>query len=228
MSIRAFLFDMDGLLMDTEALHIRAYAELTARVGRAQSPESLRRFIGHTHLVTCKWLIEEAGCRMTMDELADAEQVIYFELLEKERPPALPGVREMFDIGDRLKFGRALVSSSAGNQVHPTMQIIHTHLERDGVWRDHFQSICTGERVTNRKPAPDLYQLAMSEMGLEPNECVAFEDSPAGITSALAAGLRVVAVPNYHLDSDEVVQGRTPLVYKTLLDAAGDLERILA
>jgi beta-phosphoglucomutase-like phosphatase (HAD superfamily) len=228
LSIRAFLFDMDGLLLDTESIHIRAYAELTSKLGRAQSHESLRQFIGHTHVVTCKWLIEEAGCRATMEELVEAEHARYFEILEEERPQPLPGVREMFDTGDRLKFGRALVSSSVKHQVDPTMQIVTDHLGKAGPWRDHFQAISTGDRVEARKPAPDLYLLAMKEMGLEPRECVAFEDSPAGITSALAAGLRVVAIPNLHLDADEVVQSRTPLVYRTLLDAATDLERILS
>ena len=227
MSIRAFLFDMDGLLMDTEALHIRAYVELTARLGRPQKAEALTRFIGHSNPTTCRWLIDEVGCKGTVEELAAAESQIYHELLEKERPAPLAGVREMFDLGDSLKFSRALVSSSADAQVDPTMQIIIDHLGRGGDWRDHFNAIATGDRVTHRKPAPDLYQLAMRELKLTPDECIAFEDSHAGVSSALAAGLRVVAIPNFHLNSDEVVQNRTPLVFETLLHASQNLDRIL-
>ncbi len=227
MSIRAFLFDMDGLLLDTEAIHIRAYAELTARLGCPQSHETLKRFIGYSHPVACQWLMDEAGCPGPMEELIEAEQAIYFDILEKERPRPLSGVGEMFDAGDTLKFGRALVSSSVGFQVDPTMQIIATHLKRAGGWREHFQSVCTGDRVKERKPAPDLYELAMKELGLRPNECVAFEDSSAGIQAAVNAGLRVVAVPNLHLKPDEVVQGRTEYVYDTLLEVSRDLDRIL-
>jgi beta-phosphoglucomutase-like phosphatase (HAD superfamily) len=227
MKIRAFLFDMDGLLLDTESIHIRAYAELTARLGYPQSHETLKRFIGYSHIVACKWLMDEARVPGPMEELVEAEQAIYFDILEKERPRPLPGVREMFDIGDARKFGRGLVSSSVGFQVDPTMQIVTSHLNRAGGWREHFQSISTGDRVKERKPAPDLYQLAMKEMGMKPSECVAFEDSSAGIQAAINAGLRVVAIPNMHLSSDEVVQGRTELVFKTLLDAAQNIDAIL-
>ena len=228
MSIRAFLFDMDGLLMDTEGLHIRAYAQLTAQLGRPQTAESMKRFIGHSNPTTCRWLIDECGCPGTVEELATAEQNIYYAMLEKERPAPLAGVREMFDLGDSLKFRRALVSSSVDSQVDPTMQIIVDHLGRGGNWRDHFHAIATGDRVAERKPAPDLYQLAMRELELTPDECIAFEDSHAGVSAALAAGLRVVAIPNFHLNADEVVQNRTPLVYETLLHAAQNLDQILS
>lgn len=227
MSIRAFLFDMDGLLLDTEAIHIRAYAELTARLGCPQSHETLKRFIGYSHLVACKWLMEEAGCPGPMEELIEAEQAIYFDILENEKPEPLPGVGAMFDACDRMKFSRALVSSSVGFQVDPTMQIITTHLKRPGYWREHFQSVCTGDRVKERKPAPDLYQLAMQELNVKPHECLAFEDSSAGIEAALNANLRVVAVPNLHLNADEVVKGRTDLVFKSLSEVAENLDRIL-
>ena len=227
MKIRAFLFDMDGLLLDTESIHIRAYAELTARLGYPQTHETLKRFIGYSHLVACKWLMDEARIPGPMEELIEAEQAIYFDILEKERPLPLPGVREMFDLGDARKFGRGLVSSSVGFQVDPTMQIITKHLNRTGAWREYFQSVSTGDRVKERKPAPDLYQLAMKEMGVKPAECVAFEDSSAGIQAAINAGLRVVAIPNMHLNADDVVQGRTPLVFKTLLEASANIDAIL-
>jgi beta-phosphoglucomutase-like phosphatase (HAD superfamily) len=225
--IRAFLFDMDGLLLDTEAVHIRAYAELTRELGKPQTYETLTRFIGHSHPVACRWLIDEAGVVGEVDAMIAREQEIYFHMLHAERPHPLPGVKEMFDISDQLKMLRALVSSSVDYQVDPTMQIVSDHLGRGKPWKKNFQSICTGDRVEQRKPAPDLYLLAVRELGVKPDECVAFEDSPAGIEAACAAGLRVVAVPNFHLKEVDVVQGRTNYVFTTLLEVAANIEHIL-
>jgi beta-phosphoglucomutase len=214
----AFLFDMDGLLMDTERVHILAYMRLTERLGRPQSFEALTAFIGHSHHVTCKWLVDEVGFKQPTSELIAAEQAIYFEILRELNPQPLPGVRELFDFGDSLKIKRALVSSSEANQVEPTMTILGAHLKRDA-WKEHFHAICTGDRVKKLKPAPDLYLLATKELELEPSRCIAFEDSTAGISAARAAGCYVVAVPNLHLKGRDVAQGKADHVCETLNDA---------
>ena len=216
---RAFLFDMDGLLLDTEDIHIRAYMELTRQLGVPQSFESLKRFIGHSHNVTVRFLKDDLGCEPAFEDLIAREQVIYFEILESERPRPLPGVREMFDLCEELGLKRALVSSSVAFQVGPTMQIVLDHLERRGKWTEHFHVVCTGDRVKRLKPAPDPYLLAAEELGLAPEECIAFEDSPAGVTAAHAAGCCVVAIPNMYLQSAEVAQDKAHYVYKTLSDA---------
>jgi len=222
--IRAFLFDMDGLLLDTENIHIRAYMELTRQLNVPQTFESLKRFIGHSHKVTVKYLIDELRCTPSFDELILREQELYFQILESERPAPLSGVREMFDAGDTLQLKRALVSSSVAHQVSPTMQIVVEHLSRSGPWRDQFHAVSTGDRVQRLKPAPDPYLLAMKELELDPDECVAFEDSPAGVEAACAAGCRVVAIPNIYLQRDDVVQGRTPHVFTTLQEAHANLK----
>ena len=226
-NIRAFLFDMDGLLLDTEMIHMRAYMELTRQLGCPQKADTLKRFIGHSHHVVCRWLVDELGCTDSSESLIAREQELYFSVLHNERPAPLPGVREWFDLADRMDMKRALVSSSVAHQVGPTMQIVTAHLNRAGAWKDNFQAICTGDRVSKLKPSPDLYILAMKELELDPGACVAFEDSPAGVAAAHAAGCRVVAVPNMYLKADEVTQGKTGHVYKTLADAYLNLDAIL-
>jgi HAD superfamily hydrolase (TIGR01509 family) len=216
---RAFLFDMDGLLLDTEDIHIRAYMELTRQLDVPQTFNSLKRFIGHSHNVTVRFLKEDLRCAPTFEELIAREQKIYFDILESERPHPLPGVREMFDLCEQRGMKRALVSSSVAFQVGRTMEIVLEHIDRRGAWKEHFQAICTGDRVKHLKPAPDPYLLAISELGLSPQECVAFEDSPAGVTAAHEAGCCVVAIPNMYLLPDEVSQGKAHYVFKTLSEA---------
>lgn len=227
MKTKAFLFDMDGLLLDTEWLHICAYMEMTKRLGKPQEAETLKRFIGHSNLITCQWLIDELGCAGTRDELIAEEFRIYCEILEEKRPEPFRGVRELFAFGDARGFHRALVSSSFRHMVDPTMKILADHIERPGHWHEHFHVICTGDRVERLKPAPDIYLLAMKELNVSPDECVAFEDSPAGVTAAHTAGCRVVAIPNMYLKAGSVPHDRTHFVFESLHEAFLNIEKVI-
>ncbi|HEY3321557.1 MAG TPA: HAD family phosphatase [Planctomycetota bacterium] len=227
MNIRALLFDMDGLLLDSEMLHIRAYQRLTEQLGHPQDAEALKRFIGRSCRVTCGWLINDLGCEGTIDGLMAREKAIYFELLHQDRPEPLPGVAEFFNLADTKGLKRALVSSSPGFQVAPTMQVVTEHLKRPGTWSDHFHAVCTGDRVQHVKPSPDLYLLAAQDLKLSPTECLAFEDSPAGVQSAAAAGCKVVAVPNMYITDQDVSQGKADYVFDTLAEAYHALHPLL-
>jgi beta-phosphoglucomutase-like phosphatase (HAD superfamily) len=224
--VRAFLFDMDGLLMDTEIVHTHAYMELSARYGKPQPAEKLFDFIGHTAPITTKWLVETVGIDADPDALIEEELDIYYRLLDERRPPAMPGVREMFALGEQHGLNRALVSSSIRVQVEPTMKLVCGHIGKSGEWRSHFHTVCTGDRVVNRKPAPDLYQLALKELGLASKDCIAFEDSPAGVTAAHAAGIPVVAVPNTYLKGRDVAQGKAQWVFESLADAHHEMRKL--
>ena len=227
-AVRALLFDMDGLLLDTEDIHIRAYMELCRQLGKPQPFEALKRFIGLSHHVTVTFLTDDLGFKhLDKEELILREQAIYFEILAREKPHPFPGVREMFKLADERGLKRGLVSSSNAHQVAPTMEVVLGHLDCRGCWKEYFQTICTGDRLERLKPHPDPYLLAAKELGLHPSECVVFEDSPAGVQAAHAAGCRVVAIPNIYLTHDEVVQGRTPHVYRSLLDAHANLAAFL-
>lgn len=227
MKIRAILFDMDGLLMDTELIHIKAYIKLTAQLGVPQDFDAIKRFIGHSHVVACGTLIREKNIPLEMDEMIRRQNQLYFEILQDEQPEPLPGVREWFDFCETQNLSRALVSSSKIHQVDPTLGVVMKHLKRSAPWKEFFHSICSGDRVERLKPEPDIYRLAIKELGLRPEECVAFEDSPAGVTAAHAAGVNIVAIPNLYLKREDVVQNKTTHVYKTLHEAFHDAKSFL-
>jgi beta-phosphoglucomutase len=227
MKIRALLFDMDGLLLDTELIHIQAYVRLTTELGVPQEMDSIKRFIGFSHTVACGTLIDELKLKLTLDEMIQLQHEIFVRILEEAQPQPLPGVREWFDLCDEHKLPRALVSSSKPHQVSPSMTIIMRHLKRDEAWRGFFHSVCSGDRVERLKPEPDIYNLALKELGFAPQECVAFEDSPAGVRAAHAAGLNVVAIPNKYLTREQVVHKDTRHVYASLLDAHADANAFL-
>jgi beta-phosphoglucomutase-like phosphatase (HAD superfamily) len=225
--IRAFLFDMDGLLIDSEGLMMRAYIRMVADDGRTLRTEDLKPFIGSPHRVGCTWLVENGFCQGPPEAVTTRAMEIFLQMMADEQPPPLPGVREIFALGEKLRLKRALVSSSTPYQVDPTMLVIGGHLGFKSPWREQFHIVCTGDRVKNKKPAPDLYLLALEELKLQPEECLAFEDSPAGVTAAHAAGVRVCAIPNMHLDAEAVTQGKADFCFDSLLSACAGLPRVL-
>jgi beta-phosphoglucomutase-like phosphatase (HAD superfamily) len=219
---RAFLFDMDGLLLDTEQVHTHAFMEMSARYGKPQPAQIFINTIGQASLETTRWLVEEVGIDADPQAMVYEELEIYYRMLAERRPKPLSGVEEMFALGEKHGLKRALVSSSLREQVNPTMEIVLDHLGKKhppAQWHTHFDAVCTGDRVQHRKPAPDLYLLAINELRLAPQDCIAFEDSPAGVSAAHAAGVRVVAVPNIYLKDRDVAQNKAEWVCETLLDA---------
>ncbi|MFH0939548.1 MAG: HAD family phosphatase [Planctomycetota bacterium] len=223
----ALLFDMDGLLLDTESIHLRAYAELTRRLGNPQPAEIFKQFIGEPHLATAQWLIGELGLAGPCDKLIAQQQDIFLQMVATERPAPMPGVGEIFDRCDQCALKRGLITSSEEVQVNPIMQVMTEHLNRPGNWKNLFDVVCTGDQVKNLKPSPDLYLLAIEKLKLPASACLVLEDSPAGIIAAHAAGCRVIAVPNLYLKAEDVAQGKADFVCASLLDVLKNFDQII-
>lgn len=203
-TLRAVLFDMDGLLIDSEDLHMRAFAATGAELGYAREPREYSCWIGHSAMELAEWMVERIETKIEPAELLRREQEAFLNILRQERPTPLPGVREMFDGCDTLGLARGLVSSTFYHQVVKTMAVVLEHLEREPVLESHFRTVVTGDRVKNLKPNPEPYAKAAAGLGLKPEQCMVFEDSPAGVTSARAAGCKVVAIPNLYLKHEEI------------------------
>lgn len=184
--VKALFLDFDGLMCDTEAAARRSWAELYARLGHDLPAAVWARMVGRSngHEVAATDLSERAARRLTEDELGWRTRRKQ-ELSDVE--PLRPGVADLIAAARRQGLLLAAVSSSSARWVRG-------HLTRLGVL-DHFTTVITGDDEPRHKPAPDLYLRALAETGLAADEAVAFEDSPSGVRAALAAGLRVVAVP---------------------------------
>lgn len=204
--IRAILFDMDGLLIDTEDLHMRAFAEAATQLGYPSKPEHYLAWIGHSSMSLAQWLAQRVTAGTTPQAIVDLERDIYFRILREERPQPLPGVRAWLDHCDERRLGRGLVSSTVYEQLVPTMQVVLAHLGRPERVEDTFGIVTSGDRVPRMKPAPDPYLQTAQALGVEPHECIVFEDSPAGVAAGRAAGCHVVAIPNVYLKAEDVAK----------------------
>lgn len=186
---RAVVFDMDGLLLDTEVLWQRAEEELFRRHGDRFTQADKLAVMGTSFEMTARYFAERLGrCEEHGTELVDELGELMHSLLQKEvssRPGAVELVSRLRADGVRL----ALASNSS-------RFLVETALATAGL-TDAFEAIVTSDDVAQAKPAPDIYLLACARLGIEPTEALALEDSAPGIEAAKAAGLVCIAVPQF-------------------------------
>jgi HAD superfamily hydrolase (TIGR01509 family) len=187
--IRAFLFDFDGLILDTE-LASRAGWELLYREHGHELPADLwATLVGTTHAPwnPMEHLEELVGAPLDRDELNERRYAHEIALIEAEE--LRPGIEEYLAAARQRRLKRAIVSSSSRRWVDMHLQ----RLEEAVGW----DAICTADGDPGRaKPAPVLYAEALAALGVGASQAVAFEDSPNGVLAAKAAGVFCVAVPN--------------------------------
>lgn len=198
--LRAFLFDMDGLLVDTEHVHLTAFANVARAHGVAVGPEHFRPWVGHPSRQVAAALVEEHGLAATPAAVLAEEEREFLRLLAATPPPLLAGVDAMFRSGEALGLRRGLVSSSIREQVHAVLGVVLSRLGRPPELGATFDAIVTGQDVARLKPDPAPYLEACRRLALDPAECLVFEDSEVGVRAARAAGCPTCAIPSPYLD----------------------------
>jgi HAD superfamily hydrolase (TIGR01509 family) len=185
---RAVVFDMDGLLLDTEVLWQRAEAELFRRHGAAYTIADALAVMGTSFDVTARYFAERLGEPAERGAaLVDELRVLMLAELRRDvagRPGAVELVERL-----RNRVPLALASNSSRNLVDAAMLTAGL--------TDAFDAIVTADDVQHPKPAPDLYLLACERLGVAPGEALALEDTAPGIAAAKAAGLTCIAVPQF-------------------------------
>jgi HAD superfamily hydrolase (TIGR01509 family) len=180
--LEAVIFDLDGVLVDSEPVHWRASQRLFAP---HELPEAeYARFIGVAVEPYMLWARERFALDEPVELLAERYAAAVTTELEAGGLIALDGARALIEAARARGLRVALASQSIAVWVGATLRA--TGL--DGL----FDAVVTGDEVERGKPAPDVYLLAAERLGVAPARCLAIEDSPAGVQSAAAAGMRVV------------------------------------
>ena len=186
MTIDAVIFDLDGVLIDSEGVWNEARQEVTRQHGGRWSADAQRAMMGMSSTEWSAYLHDELGVELSPQAISD-EVVARLLDLYRERLPLLPGARErVVALADTWPLGLA---SSANRP------IIDLVLELAGL-SELFQATVSSEEVPHGKPAPDVYLEAARRLSVAPARCAAVEDSSNGLRSAAAAGMTVIAVPN--------------------------------
>lgn len=191
MRVAAVLWDMDGLLVDSEPLWTIAEAEMAGVLGRTWSDGIKAACMGHRLDTAVPIMLAELGAPHGPDEIAWAERFLLNRMVSllSAGAPVLPGAIDLLDHLRAEAVPCALVSSSFRVLVDAVLAAL-------GV--DRFAATVAGDEVEHAKPAPDPYLEAARKLGVDPRDCVALEDSLAGATSALAAGAGCIVVPGPH------------------------------
>ena len=190
--IDAVVFDMDGVIVDSEQVWDDVREQYTRESGGTYTESATRDMMGMSSVEWSRYMHDALGVPGTPEEI-NAEVVR--RMLERygEAPPLIPGAVEAVR-ACAARWPLAVASSS-------NPELIEVVLVRAGI-RGLFRAVVSSQEVARGKPAPDVYLEAARRLGVPPAHCAAVEDSHNGIRSAKSAGMRVVAVPNTHFPPD--------------------------
>jgi HAD superfamily hydrolase (TIGR01509 family) len=193
-SFQAVLFDLDGLIVDTEPYQFRAFQTLLERRG-IHLPESMMdTLLGYDEITNLRQLKPIYNLTEEPEELLKERRQIYLETIQQEPIHALEGFWEVSEEARRQGMRQAIVSSSPRQYVEIVLARLFEERPQAGEYSSYFEEIICGEDAGRAKPAPDIYLLAASRLKVAPKECLVFEDSPAGVQAAAAAGMSCLAV----------------------------------
>ena len=207
--IAAVVFDLDGVLLDSEQVWDEAREQLAEERGGRWHPQAQRDMMGMSSTEWSRYMHDTIGLPEPPEQI-NREVVERLSAIYREHLPALPGAREAVE---RLAARWPLGLASSSNR-----ELIDLALELLGV--EHlFAATVSSEEVASGKPAPDVYLEAARRLGVDPTEAAAVEDSNNGILAAKAAGMRVVALPNRHFPPGPAALEQADAV----LDSLGEL-----
>jgi HAD superfamily hydrolase (TIGR01509 family) len=189
----AVMFDLDGVLVDSELLWNESKADLVREAGGRWREDAPRAMMGMSSLEWSRYMRERLGIQRPVEQI-NREVVRRMEHLYRTKLPLLPGAVESVRA---LQACWPLGLASSSNR-----EIIDLVLELAGL-ADAFVATVSSEEVDRGKPAPDVYLEAARRIGVRGERCIAVEDSSNGLRAAAAAGMTVIAVPNPHYPPDE-------------------------
>jgi HAD superfamily hydrolase (TIGR01509 family) len=208
--IKAVLLDMDGLMLDTERPIVDLWIQAAGNLGWNISREAVHRVVGINEASSRAVFAAEYGPEFPYTEIKKELFRIIYGIVEKTGIARRPGLITLLDHLDTLKIPFAVATSTEREEAL-------WKLEKAGI-RSRFPVLVCGNEVQHGKPAPDIFLLAAERLGAEPAYCVGFEDSPAGLRSLSAAGIRSVFVKDL-LDPPPEVLATVWRQYENLAEA---------
>ncbi len=206
MTIAAFIFDVDGTLAETEEAHRHAFNATFAAAGLDWHWDpslygELLQVTGGKERIRA--FVELSGSVQAMTDeriaaLHHQKTKLYSEIVASGAILLRPGVRDLIEFAKTQKFKLAVAT---------TTNLLNVDALCVACWgvpaRGVFDVVAAGDEARRKKPAPDIYNIALDRLGVEPKDCVAFEDSRNGLLAAKSAGLRVVITPSQYTGEDD-------------------------
>lgn len=201
------LCDLDGTLADTEPQHCAAWLELLDEELNLQYDEHwFEQWIGTSDYVVADWIIKKHELFLEIDEMTTVKQERFFEIV-RASGKSFPGVAEAL-----AKISGRFPLAIATNSGRSDTDVVIPALGLD----QYTEIVVTATDVTNLKPAPDIYLLAAKELGLNPKDCIAIEDSAPGGVAAKAAGCYLIGLNDGVTMADETVTDNEEALLRAL------------
>lgn len=213
--IKAVIFDMDGLIFDSERLYAKANVKTAKTLGLDKDEAYFYQFVGIGAQDMAERM-KEAFDDDLVDEFFRLGEEDAHELLLHGEVPTQPGLHELLDYLDDAGIEKVIASSSE-------VYMIDVMTKNAGI-RDRFSAIHGGDQVKQTKPAPDIFELAWSNLGVSKEETLVLEDSINGVLAAHAAGISVIMVPDTVEPTDEV-RAKALAVVNNLSEVANYLKQ---
>lgn len=185
---KAFIFDMDGVIIDSEPLHFESDRIVMREFGIELTDEELNPYVGVDNLQMWSELREKYSIDLSIDELLERQHSSKLELLETEELETIRGIDSLILDLQEKGIAIALASSSA-------MEFIKLVLKKLGI-TDYFNVIVSGEQMKKGKPAPDIFLKAAELLKIRPGNCIVLEDSKHGVDAAKSAGMKCIGFIN--------------------------------
>jgi HAD superfamily hydrolase (TIGR01509 family) len=182
----AVIFDMDGLMLDTEVMSRGIWQKAAGELGHTIPDELFARFIGRREEDCVVMLKELWGADFSFAPMHDRIVTLWAETMANHPIPRKAGLLELIDFIDSLGIPKAVATSSRRDNA----------LAKLGELASRFKVMVTGEEVTRGKPEPDIFRLAAHRLGMRPADCLVLEDSWPGVQAANAAGMYAIMVPD--------------------------------
>ncbi len=190
---RALIYDLDGVLLDTEPFYTKVTQEIVARYGKKFDWSIKSNMIGKPSLESARYLVAALELPIAPEEYLTLRTKRLEELFRDS--PSRPGAERFTREMARRGAVQAVATSSE-------KRLFEIKISRHREWFSLFRAVVTGDdpRVRSGKPAPDIFLRAAEDLDVDPEDCVVFEDAPSGVEAALAAGMQVVAIPDPAMD----------------------------
>ena len=213
--IKGAIFDMDGLMIDTEKLYVRFWMQSARDFGYDMQPEHVFAIRSLSRKYSIPKLKGFFGEDFPTEEVRAHRTDLINEYVENNGIDVKKGLYELLDYlrDNGIKMAVATCTPTERSRMY---------VEKIGA-TDYFSAIVGGDTIVNGKPDPDIYLLAARELGLPPQQCAAFEDSPNGIQAAHAAGCHAIMIPDLTPPEDEL-QPLLSAVYGSLDEAVDYFE----
>ena len=215
-SIKAVIFDLDGVLVDTARYHDQAWEELATGFGYALTEADRHALKGRSRADSLEYILEQAGWEdadpAQKSRWLQAKNARYLELVEGLTPQdAAEGAQDLL-----VQLREAGIQLALGSASQNATKVL-SKIGMEGA----FDSVVDGTRTTRSKPDPQVFEMAASDLGLDPKDCLVIEDAPAGIEAALAGGFRTIGL------GDPVVLAQAHRVIASLKELSLDQGHVL-